>query len=164
MAGSRDDVRWASVTTKDLPAVTDPAGRPLDRMSLVGISAHGRHGLFEYERRQGQQFHVDVVLHLDTRSAAVSDDLADTVDYGSLAVALAEVVRGEPTNLVETLAGRLARVCLADPRVAAADVTVHKPQALVAEHLDDVRVTVRRYRDDVYPVDGGAGVDGGTAP
>ena len=132
-----------------LPPVVGDAGHPLDQMSLVGISAYGRHGVFEHERRDGQQFHVDVVLHLDTRKAAASDDLADTVDYGGLAVALADVIRGEPVNLVETLAGRLAAVCLVDPRVVAADITVHKPHAPVTERLDDVRLTVRRFRDEV---------------
>lgn len=129
-----------------LPAVLDAAGRPLDQIALVGVSAHGRHGVFDHERRDGQQFHVDAVLHVDTRPAAASDDLADTVDYGALAVRLADVIRGEPVNLLETLAGRLAGVCLADPRVAAADITLHKPQAPVTEQFEDVRLTVRRYR------------------
>jgi dihydroneopterin aldolase len=132
-----------------LPAVLDAAGRPLDQVALVGVSAYGRHGVFEHERRDGQQFHVDAVLHLDTRRAADSDDLRDTVDYGGLAVGLADVIRGEPVNLLETLADRLARVCLADRRVAAADVTVHKPHAPVTERFDDVRLTVRRFRPDV---------------
>jgi dihydroneopterin aldolase len=131
-----------------LPPLTDAAGRPLDQVSLVGISAYGRHGVFEHERRDGQQFHVDAVLHLDTRPAAATDDLAETVDYGALAVGLADVIRGEPVNLVETLAARLAAICLADPRVSAADVTVHKPHAPVTERFDDVRLTIRRYRDN----------------
>jgi dihydroneopterin aldolase len=152
-------MNWAGLNWDGLPAVTDPAGRPLDRMTLVGIGASGRHGVYEHERRDGQQFYVDVVLHLDTRPAAASDDLAGTVDYGSVAVAVAAVVRGEPVNLVETLANRLAAVCLADPRVMAADVTVHKPCAPVLERLDDIRLTVRRFRDDVLAVEGGAGDD-----
>ncbi len=133
-----------------LPAVLDAAGRPLDQISLVGVNTYGWHGVFDHERRDGQLFHVDVVLHLDTRPAAASDELAATVDYGALAVALAEVIRGEPVDLVETLAARLARACLADPRVVAADVTVHKPHAPVTERLDDVRLTIRRYRTEVF--------------
>lgn len=142
-----------------LPPVTDAAGRPLDRISLIGVTAYGRHGVFDHERRDGQQFHVDAVLHLDTRPAAAADDLARTVDYGAVAVGLAEVIRGEPVNLVETLAERLASVCLADPRVVAADVTVHKPHAPVTERFDDVRLTVRRYRGEVRAGEP-AGVEG----
>ena len=132
-----------------LPAVTDDAGHPLDQVALIGVSAYGRHGVFEQERLDGQQFHVDAVLHLDTRAAAAADDLAHTVDYGALAVELADVIRGEPVNLLETLAQRLALVCLADPGVVAADVTVHKPHAPVTERFDDVRLTVRRFRADM---------------
>jgi dihydroneopterin aldolase len=132
-----------------LPAVIDDAGQPLDQVALIGVSAYGRHGVFEHERLDGQQFHVDAVLHLDTRAAAASDDLAHTVDYGALAVGLADVIRGEPVNLLETLAQRLAEVCLTDARVVAADVTVHKPHAPVTERFDDVRLTVRRWRADV---------------
>jgi dihydroneopterin aldolase len=146
-----------------LPPVTDDAGRPLDRVSLVGISAYGRHGVFEHERRDGQQFHVDAVLHLDTRPASLTDDLTATVDYGALAVGLAETIRGEPVHLLETLAARLARVCLDDPRVVAVDVTVHKPQAPVTERFDDVRVMIRRYQGDPGRVGNGADIGNGEA-
>jgi dihydroneopterin aldolase len=107
--------------------------------------------VFEHERRDGQEFGVDVVLHLDTRSAARTDALADTVDYGGLAQELAAVIGGEPVDLIETLAARLAAVALADPRVVAADVTVHKPQAPVPVPFGDVEVAVRRTRADLRP-------------
>jgi dihydroneopterin aldolase len=117
-----------------------------DRITLTGLRVRGRHGVFDHERRDGQDFVVDVALELDTTTAATSDELADTVDYGQLAEALAAVVGGEPVNLLETLAARLARVCLADPRVAAATVTVHKPQAPIRPAFADVAVTIRRSR------------------
>jgi dihydroneopterin aldolase len=126
--------------------LTDGDGLVLDRIRLAGLTARGYHGVFAHERRDGQDFVVDVVLHLDTRDAAVHDDLTRTVHYGELAAALAAVVRGEPVDLLETLAARLAAVALADPRVAAADVTVHKPQAPISEQFGDVSVTVRRVR------------------
>ena len=87
---------------------------------------------------------MDAVLTLDLRAAAASDDVSDTVHYGELAVALAEVVAGEPVLLLETLADRLAAVCLADPRVTCAEVTVHKPSAPVEVPFGDVAVTVVR--------------------
>jgi dihydroneopterin aldolase len=133
--------------TSGFSAVLDGAGRPLDQVRLLGLTVRGQHGVFEHERRDGQDFVLDVVLHLDARPAGESDDLGQTVHYGELAVAVADVVRGEPVNLLETLATRVATVCLADPRVAAADVTVHKPQAPVGERFDDVAVAVRRYQE-----------------
>ena len=117
-----------------------------DRISLSGLRVRGHHGVFDFERRDGQDFVVDVVLELDLGKAAASDDVADTVHYGELAGRLAEVISGEPVNLIETLAERLAAVCLADARVAAATVTVHKPQAPISHEFADVAVTVRRAR------------------
>jgi dihydroneopterin aldolase len=87
-----------------------------------------------------------VAIGLDTSKAAASDDLADTIDYGSLATRVVSVVEGEPVNLIETLAERIANVCLADRRVEQVEVTVHKPSAPVAVPLDDVTVTIKRSR------------------
>jgi 7,8-dihydroneopterin aldolase/epimerase/oxygenase len=115
-----------------------------DRITITGLRARGHHGVYDLERRDGQDFIVDVVLELDTAPAAVSDDVADTVHYGELAAALAGVVSGEPVNLLETLAARLARVCLEDKRVAVATVTVHKPQAPVSVPVSDLAVMIRR--------------------
>jgi dihydroneopterin aldolase len=120
-----------------------------DRLSLTGLRVFGRHGVFDHERRDGQDFVVDAVLRLDTAPAAASDELADAVDYGTLAQRLAAVVGGDPTNLIETLADRLARVCLADDRVAEAQITVHKPGAPIPLTFDDVAVTVVRTRRPV---------------
>lgn len=117
-----------------------------DRITLTGLRVHGRHGLFEQERRDGQEFVVDAELEIATEAAAKSDDLSDTVDYGDLAQRLAAVVSGEPVNLLETLAARLADECLADPRVAGATVTVHKPQAPIPLNFGDVAVTIHRDR------------------
>ena len=115
-----------------------------DLISLTGLRVRGFHGVLPEERRDGQDFVVDVVLTVDTRAAAASDDLAATVDYGSLASRLAAVVSGEPVNLIETLAARLAEVCCADPRVISARVTVHKPSAPIPLAFDDVSVSVVR--------------------
>ena len=117
-----------------------------DRIELTGLRVRGHHGVYDFERRDGQDFVVDVTLELDTSAAAKSDDVADTVHYGELADGLAAVVAGEPVNLLETLAERLAEVCLADSRVTAADVTVHKPQAPIPLAFADVAVTIRRTR------------------
>jgi 7,8-dihydroneopterin aldolase/epimerase/oxygenase len=118
----------------------------LDRISLLGLRVRGRHGVYEHERRDGQEFVIDAVLGLDVRSAAASDDLSRTVDYGVLADRLAAVVGGEPVRLIETLAERLALVCLAEPGVQEVEITVHKPQAPVTQVVQDVTVTIQRSR------------------
>ena len=115
---------------------------------LTGLRARGRHGVYEFERENGQDFVVDAVLEIDLAKAAATDDVADTVHYGELAERLVAVLTGEPVDLIETLAARLAEVCLADPRVSAAEVTVHKPQAPIPHDFADVAVVLRRDRGD----------------
>ena len=116
----------------------------MDLISLTGLRVWGRHGVLPEETRDGQDFLVDVQLTVDTRAAAASDELADTVDYATLADALAAIVAGEPVRLIETLAARLAEVCLADDRVISARVTVRKPGAPIPHAFSDVAVTVVR--------------------
>jgi dihydroneopterin aldolase/2-amino-4-hydroxy-6-hydroxymethyldihydropteridine diphosphokinase len=143
------------MTIPDLgPVLNRRADRPLDQIRLIGLTAFGRHGVFPEERRDGQDFTVDVVLHVDTRPAATSDDVTDTVHYGELATRVADVVRGEPVDLIETLAARIAEACLASAdsgSVMAVDVAVHKPHAPIAEQFTDVVVAIRRHRADLVP-------------
>lgn len=119
-----------------------------DRIVLTGLTARGHHGVYDFERADGQDFVVDATLELDLAAAATSDDVRDTVHYGELAGRLVAVVTGEPVNLIETLAARLAGECLADTRVRAATVTVHKPQAPIPHAFQDVAVTIRRERSE----------------
>jgi dihydroneopterin aldolase len=115
-----------------------------DRITLTGLRVRGHHGVLPQERRDGQDFVVDAVLHLDLRPAGATDDLTRTVHYGELAERLAAVVAGEPVDLLETLAARLAEVCLASGPVERVAITVHKPSAPIALDFADVSVTVVR--------------------
>lgn len=118
----------------------------VDQITLTGIRAFGHHGVYDDERREGQEFVVDVTLHLPTARAAASDDVADTVHYGELAEKIAADITGEPVNLLETLAQRIADTALADARVALVSVTVHKPRAPISVPFADVSVTITRGR------------------
>ena len=113
---------------------------------LEGLRVRGFHGVLPQERRDGQVFVVDVALQLDVSEAAATDDVTRTVHYGELAEQLAAIVAGDPVDLVETLATRLADACLAHARVERAEVTVHKPSAPIAVPFSDVSVTVVRSR------------------
>lgn len=119
-----------------------------DEIALTGIRAVGFHGVYEHERREGQEFVADVVLDLSLRAAAASDDVADTVHYGELAEQVAAVLAGEPADLLETVAQRIADAALAYPIVDAVAVTVHKPQAPIRVPFGDVSVTLRRRREE----------------
>ena len=117
---------------------------PLDEMAVLGIECFAHHGVLEHERRDGQVFLVDVVLGLDTAPAAASDDLHDTVDYGTLTSQVKACVESEPVDLVETLAQRIADVALLAARVEWVRVTVHKPDAPIDATFSDVALTITR--------------------
>jgi 7,8-dihydroneopterin aldolase/epimerase/oxygenase len=117
-----------------------------DRLAVLGLAVHGHHGVFEFERRDGQEFVIDLVLGMDTGPAAQSDNLQDTVDYGTLVEEVRSAVANDPVDLIETLAQRIADVCLRHPRVEAVEVTVHKPHAPIQVTFQDVALTINRSR------------------
>jgi dihydroneopterin aldolase len=117
-----------------------------DRIELRGLTVRGHHGVFDFERRDGQDFVVDVTVWLDLAPAAASDDLKQTLHYGELAERVAAIVAGEPRDLIETVAGAIADEVLTDARVTAVDATVHKPSAPIPLQFADVAVTVHRSR------------------
>lgn len=117
-----------------------------DRIEVRGLRVRGWHGVLDTERRDGQEFLIDAVLGVDTRRAAASDDLTQTVDYAVLSERLAGIVAGEPVRLIETLAERLAQACLAEPAVRDVQITVHKPHAPVGRPFSDISVTIFRER------------------
>jgi 7,8-dihydroneopterin aldolase/epimerase/oxygenase len=117
-----------------------------DRIELRGLTVRGHHGVFEHERRDGQDFVIDITVWIDLHKAAASDDLADTLDYGELAQRAAAVVAGPPRNLIETVAGEIADGVMTDERVHAVEVVVHKPSAPIPLAFSDVAVVARRSR------------------
>lgn len=144
------------------PAADQPAGRRQERpaegarpvrrdvIRLMGISAVGYHGVFEAEKREGQPFAVDVVMHVDVAEAAAADDLTKTVNYAEVADLVAGFIMGESFDLIETLADRIARTLLeSQPLTDTVEVTVHKPQAPLPHEFLDVQVTVVRDRADL---------------
>ncbi len=126
-----------------MPAVADSRA---DRIELRGLRAHARHGVYAIERERGQVFRVDAVLELDTAPAAATDDLTRTVNYAELSQRLHALLVGEPVDLLETLAQRLADRCLEYPVVDAVEITVHKPDADLGVPAVDVTVAIRRER------------------
>ena len=113
---------------------------------LRGLEAFGRHGVHAAERELGQRFVVDLDLELADARAAATDDLADTVDYAALADAVVALVGGPPVALLERLAGLIADRALAEPGVAAVEVTVRKPHVALPHTVAETAVTLRRTR------------------
>lgn len=119
---------------------------PRDRISLLGVRAFGHHGVLAQEKREGQEFVVDVVLHLDLAPAGTSDDLARTVNYAEVGADVVARIEGPSLDLIESLAEQIAGDALARPGVHTVEVTVHKPSAPVGVPFGDVTVAVERRR------------------
>jgi len=122
-----------------------------DSITLTGLRVNAHHGVFDFERENGQDFIIDVTVWLDLRKAASGDDLAQTVHYGELAVAVTDAVAENPVDLIETVAERVAGVALSFAGVERARVTLHKPQAPIPVFFEDVAVQIERTRAD-YPL------------
>ncbi|PPF62730.1 dihydroneopterin aldolase [Clavibacter michiganensis] len=118
----------------------------LDTLTLTGLEVFAHHGVFDFERADGQTFLLDLVVWLDTVGAAAGDDLEQTLHYGELAVEVAEAAAAEPVDLIETLAERIATLVLAHPVARRVSVTVHKPNAPIPVPFADVSITIVRPR------------------
>lgn len=119
-----------------------------DRITLTGLEVFAHHGVFEFEREQGQTFVIDCVVELDLSQAGRSDELNQTVHYGELAERLHAAAQREPVDLIETLAERLAETALDFAAVDRVIITVHKPDAPIDLTFSDVAVTIERSRND----------------
>lgn len=126
----------------------NPEASAKDRISVTGIRVNAHHGVFAFEREDGQEFSADVTVWVDLRRAAASDDLSDTVHYGELAERVAEAIGRDPVDLIETVAERVASVALGFAAVSRTEVTIHKPHAPIPVPFDDVAVTIVRTRED----------------
>jgi dihydroneopterin aldolase len=116
-----------------------------DQIKLTGIWGFGYHGVFDHEAKNGQDFYVDLEILLDLSAASKSDDLNDTIDYGSLADLVVEEITGERVELIERLAGRIAdRAKKQFVEIEKISVTVHKPKAPVSAQVADISVTITR--------------------
>lgn len=117
-----------------------------DRILICDLAFEGPHGCFEHERRNGCRFVVDLELHLDTRAAAESDRLRDTIDYGAVAEVVLEIGTGASVFLVERLADRMAQRLLAQFPIRAVSLTLKKLDPPVPGKPQAVGIRIHRTR------------------
>ena len=118
-----------------------------DQILLTGIYGFGYHGLFEHERKNGQDFFVDVILNIDLQAASLNDSIDETVNYAEITDLVVSEITTSPVSLIEKLAGRIAeRILSSYSKVNSVSVTVHKPQAPVSASLKDIAVQITRTR------------------
>ena len=117
-----------------------------DTISITGLRLTGYHGVFDFEKQDGQEFVIDFEVHLDLSRAGESDDLSHTLGYSVLVDQVAARVTGAPVDLIEKLADDILGIVWSHPQPTRAVVTVHKPQAPVGHPVSDIAVTLDRER------------------
>ena len=115
------------------------------KITITGLRVFAHHGVFDFERQNGQDFYIDASIWVDGDKAAFSDDLNHTAHYGDLAKGLVELTKNNPVDLLETLAQRLLDYALnfGGGKVLKAKITVHKPGAPIPYEFEDVSITVK---------------------
>ena len=116
----------------------------MDEIAITGIRGFGYHGLFEHEKKDGQEFFVDIRITADLSSACQSDRIESTIDYGKVAIRVKELIETGSFNLIERLAEVITERLKSEFSIDAIEVTVHKPNAPVGIDLRDISVTIRR--------------------
>ena len=113
----------------------------MDVLKLNGIVVDCILGDLPEEREQEQQVLVDVALEMDLQDAALSDSLEDTVDYALLVGNIREALEDAKCRLLERAADVVADICLADPRVEHATVSVRKFGSVSGLGSAEVKIT-----------------------
>lgn len=126
-----------------LKLLTDWAEFMTDTIALHGLREFGYHGVFAFEKEQGQEFIVDVDIETDFGPAVTTDNIDSTVNYADVAAIAVEGITQQRFDLIETLADYIAVRVLMLQGVQAVQVTVHKPQAPIQAEFSDVQVTRR---------------------
>ena len=124
------------------------------KISIKGLRVFAHHGVFDFERQNGQDFFIDATVWVGSPKATFTDNLNDTIHYGELAKAIVENVKREPVDLLETLAQRILEMIMnfgggsVSGIITKAKVTVHKPNAPIPYDFEDVSVTVKAKREN----------------
>ena len=118
------------------------------KIAITGLRVFAHHGVFDFEKQNGQDFYIDAAIWIDGDKAAFTDDLNNTAHYGDLAKGLVELTKNDPVDLLETLAQRLLDYALnfGGGKVLKAKITIHKPGAPIPYEFEDVSITVKAKR------------------
>ena len=120
-----------------------------DRLLLIGLSFYSRHGVYEYERMNGQKFVIDCIVHTDLHAAALSASLPNTVNYGAVFDRISHVMTdGGQFVLLEELAYHIINDLMTTfTAITAVQVTVKKPHVSVAGIIDYLGIAITRNRE-----------------
>jgi dihydroneopterin aldolase len=118
----------------------------MDRVLIEGLRVNTVIGVFEWERQIEQPVLIDLVMTVDTRIAALSDDIQDAVNYALVADQIVHLTKTLKPKLLETLANQLAEMILKDfSAVQSVQVKVRKPLAVKSAQAVGIEIIRERH-------------------
>lgn len=123
----------------------------MDEIRIRGLKIYGHHGVFDFEKREGQYFYINVDMMLDTQQAGISDDLTRSVSYAEVCEDVERLHTNTAYDLIETAAENTAIMILEKyPLVKSVTVEICKPQAPVSQEVENLSVCITRSRHQVF--------------
>lgn len=116
----------------------------MDIIEISGIKGFGFHGVFEEEKRNGQEFIVDIKINRDLKEAGIKDDLDKTINYASVIERVKDIIETGSFNLIEALAEEIAAKLKKEFLIEKIRVRVHKPNAPISIEFQDISVSIER--------------------
>ena len=116
----------------------------MDKILIKKIRAYGYIGFFAAEKQLGQWFSVDLVIETELCAAAQSDDLTQTIDYGTIVKQTRSLIEASTVDLIETVAEQIAQMILKINRVQGVEVTLTKENAPIPDFSGTVAVSIHR--------------------
>jgi len=116
-----------------------------DKISLTNMMFYGFHGVYEYEREQGQKFYLDVDIFTDLQQAGISDQVTDTIDYTVIYAQIKKIVETQRFKLLEALGAHIGDSIIAiAPNVDSVTVRIRKPAVPLSGSIDYIQVQITR--------------------
>jgi dihydroneopterin aldolase len=114
----------------------------MDKVFIKGLRIQTTIGFYQWEKEIKQTLVIDVAMAWDTAKAAFNDELAKTLDYAEISIAIERFANENPVDLIETLAERLANFLMDTYHIPWLKLTVGKPGAV--HNSDTVGVEIER--------------------
>ena len=118
----------------------------MDKIKILNLRLAGKHGVYDFEKKKEGVFELDIFLYLNLRSALLSDNLKDSVDYSKVVKLVKKIFFENDCNLIEYLASKICEGILEKYPIQKVVVKIRKPHAPIDANLDTVEVEIERIR------------------
>ncbi|MDQ3878331.1 MAG: dihydroneopterin aldolase [Actinomycetota bacterium] len=118
-------------------------------ITVRGLAVEAHIGVTDEERRNPQKLLIDVDIEADLSAAALSDDVSDTIDYGTIVEEVARLVESSNHRLLERLGAEIAELICSKRHVGRVTVVVAKESPPVEQTVDGISVGVTRTSGEI---------------